>query len=505
MPKDLNLIAVDLGASSGRVILVTFADGRINLDEVNRFENGAVPHTDEKGVGRLCWDIQRLWNNIKQGIRSATKIVDHIDGIGVDSWGVDYALLDGTGHLVMPPAAYRDPRTEAVYQPLVDRVGRDKIYRCTGIQFMPINTLYQLAAEACDPRCPLDRTSLVLMIPQLISYWLTGRGVAEHTLASTTQLYDAQTRTWVEELLDAIKVPKEILPPVVDSGSIIGGLRPEIAQELSLPSDTPVIAVGSHDTASAVAATPLEGEHSAYLSSGTWSLLGLELPQPNRSPEALACNFTNEAGVAGTTRFLKNLSGLWILQECRRVWSEKGQDYTYDELTDLSAKSRPFATIIDPDSPVYSQPGDMAKRILAASATTGQEIPDSPGAMTRCILDSLALCYAETLDDASRITGRSIDTLHVVGGGCRNTLLNQMTANTTGRRVVAGPVEATAMGNALLQAMALGAVKNIDEARRLVVDSHPQDTYMPDQSISKSIAVAQDTMKRIRSQKTVRV
>lgn len=498
MATELSLIAVDLGASSGRVILVSIGDHYIKLNEVHRFINQAIHIPDESDAGRWCWDIIALWNNIKSGIRTAGKQVDHIDGIGIDSWGVDYGLIDHGGRLVAPLVAYRDPRTNSTYEQVINKLGRETIYGHTGIQFMALNTLYQLAADAEDPQRPLDRASTLLMTPQLISYWLTGRRVAEHTLASTTQLYDARSRQWVSELVDAIGVQKDLLPPVIDAGTIIGTLRPSIAEELSLPTDTPVIAVGSHDTASSVAATPLKNKRSAYLSSGTWSLLGLELHQPCHSPEALAANFTNEAGVAGTTRFLKNSAGLWILQECRRVWSEEGKHFSYSELTDLAIKSKPFATLIDPDDPIYAQPGDMPKRIRTACSNTGQPSPETPGAIARCILDSLALCYAETLDKASDITGQSIDTLHIVGGGCRNTLLNQITANTTGRRTVAGPEEATAIGNALLQAIALGGIKDLEEARRLVSDSISPTEYIPDISVSETISNARRTMTGLR-------
>lgn len=497
MTKVLNLISVDLGASSGRVILVTIADNQIIMSETHRFDNHVSRFPPVNGP--WCWNIRDLWEHIKHGIREARNQVDHIDSIGVDSWGVDYALLNKEGDYVHHPVAYRDPRTNVIYDQTIEKLGRDRIYSHTGIQFMPINTLYQLAYEAGDPNRPLDHASTMLMIPQLISYWLTGRRVAEHTLASTTQLYDTQSGQWVDELLQGIGVPKDFMPEVVQPGTVIGTLMPDVASELLLPEDTPVIAVGSHDTASSVAATPLENEQSAYLSSGTWSLLGLELDEPCRSSKALAANFTNEAGVAGKTRFLKNMPGLWLLQECRRIWSEEGKPYSYSDLTDLAAVCDPFVTLINPEDPRYTQPGDMPALIREACIETGQAPPKTPGTVARCILDSLALCFNETLENASAITGRSIDTLHIVGGGCQNILLNQITANTTDRRIVAGPVEATAVGNALVQAIALGSVEDLTEARRLVVNSFSPIEYTPNSMTPERIHFARRRFVSLRS------
>lgn len=465
---DLHLIAVDLGASGGRVILARLSrDGcKLTLDEAHRFEHRPIHVPDVADAGAWCWDVLELWEQVKRGLALAAQRAPRIDGIGIDSWGVDYALVDRRGRLVRPPVAYRDPRTDFTYPRVLQTLRRETIYARTGIQFMPLNTLYQLAADAADPDRPLDRTSALLMLPQLLAFWLTGAQVAEHTLASTTQMYDAVKRAWITEFTDAIGAPASILPDPVDCDRVIGTLRPAVAEELNLDVKTPVIAVGSHDTASAVVAAPLCQPTSAYLSSGTWSLLGLELDAPLRTPEALAANLTNEAGVAGTTRLLKNVTGLWLVQECRRVWNERGNELTYPQLADLAAAAAPSDKLIDPNDPAFTAPGDMPARIRAATG-----LRDEPGPIIRCILDSLAAGYADVLQQLGRAAQRAITSLHIVGGGGHNTLLNQLTADATRLPVTVGPLEATAIGNALVQAMALGALSDLTEARRVVAAS----------------------------------
>jgi rhamnulokinase len=474
MPDTLNLIAIDLGASGGRVTLARLCAGCLTLCEIYRFDHRPVHLPHVTPTGAYCWDAPALWGQVKRGIGLAAQATDHIHGIGIDAWGVDYALLDKSGQLVRPPIAYRDPRTEATFEPVIQQLGRQAIYDRTGIQFMPINTLYQLAADAVDPARPLTRAAVMLMIPQVLSYWLTGRQVAEHTMASTTQIYDSQTRQWAIEFADALGIPRNIFPEVVDAGTIIGPLLPAVADELHLPAATPVIAVGSHDTASAVAATPLANEESAYLSSGTWSLVGVELKSPMRTPAALAANLTNEAGIAGSTRLLKNVNGMWLIQECRRTWLEAGPEeggqFTNEQLVQQAA-AQPPGSIIDPNHPSFAAPGDMPARIRVACEEANQPIPQNPAAIIRCIIDSLASSYARVLKTLAHATDRKITKLNIVGGGAHNQLLNRLTAEATGCEIIVGPHEATCIGNALVQAMALGAIKDLAEARKIVRDS----------------------------------
>ncbi len=456
----------------------TLADERLTLQEVHRFDNRAVLVPDDN-AGRWCWDSLALWHHVKHGLREAGRL-GPLHAIGIDTWGVDYALLDPQGRLVAPPVAYRDPRTEHTYAAVQHTLGRRTIYKRTGIQFMPLNTLYQLAVDADDPAQPLQRADTLLMTPQLLGYWLTGQRVAEHTLASTTQCYDSVSRQWSADLLEPLGVPVSLLPRVVDAGTISGTLRASIAEELGLPASTPLVEVGSHDTASAVVAAPLQGPRSAYLSSGTWSLLGLELLEPLRSDEALEANFTNEAGVAGTTRFLKNIAGLWLIQECRRVWAEHGNAMSF---ADIAAQAQqhtcPWSALINPGDDRFASPGDMPARIVAAVRASGQSIADTPAAIARCVFDSLALCYDRTLRTAQRLTQQPIDTLHIVGGGGQNALLNQLTADATQTPLTVGPTEGTVIGNALVQALALGLINDLAHARQIVERSFPPQHMTP--------------------------
>jgi rhamnulokinase len=478
MSKTYHFAAVDLGASSGRVMRCSLVGERLTLEEVHRFENRAV-FVPDADAGRWCWDTIGLWHHVKHGLREAGRR-GAIDAIGIDTWGVDYALLDEHGRLVASPIAYRDPRTDRTYPRVIEQLGKAAIYRHTGIQFMSLNTLYQLSADAQDPSRSLERAHVLLMMPQLLGYWLTGRQVAEHTLASTTQCYDSVTRSWCKELLEPLGVPMRLLPGAVEAGTKSGSLRPAIADELGLPADTPVVEVGTHDTASAVVAAPLQGPGSAYLSSGTWSLLGLELDAPLRTDAALAANFTNEAGVNGTTRFLKNIAGLWLIQECRRVWAEQGRLQSFAQIASLAeGYARPWSVLVNPNDTRFGAPGNMPARLIEAAAESGQTLADDPAAIGRCVFDSLALCYDATLRMAERLSKRSIDALHIVGGGGQNKLLNQITADAIGRPVIVGPVEGTVIGNAVVQAMALGAVKDLAHARQIVRHSFPPETCTP--------------------------
>ncbi|MCC6679686.1 MAG: rhamnulokinase [Phycisphaeraceae bacterium] len=479
MADSLNLAAVDLGASGGRVLLAQLHGGKLELRQMHRFEHRPIYLPDDTAPGLWCWDVLGMWEQIKRGLALAGQQVPRLDGIGIDTWGVDYGLLDKSGRLVRPPVAYRDPRTDKTCPRVLEKLGRDAIYRRTGIQFMALNTLYQLAADAEDPLQPLQRTDKLLMMPQLLAYWLTGEKVGELTMASTSQIYDAVEGRWVSEFAEALGVPLSIFPDVIAPEKIIGTLRSAVAEELGLSPKVPVIATGSHDTASAVAATPLGDKESAYLSSGTWSLLGFELDAPLRSDAALEANFTNESGVAGTTRLLKNVTGLWLVQECRRVWAEAGQKYSYEQLAQWAEQAGPSPGRIDPNDSVFASPGDMPGRIAERCRQAGIELPDSPGKMVRLVLDSLANSYARVLATLSRIANRPIHRLHIVGGGGHNQLLNQLTADATKLPVQVGPYEATATGNALVQAIALGALRDVSEARSVVAASFDLKSVEP--------------------------
>ncbi|MBE3016167.1 rhamnulokinase [Microbispora sp. NEAU-D428] len=450
--------AVDLGASSGRVMTVRVDGGRAHLTEVHRFANRPV-----RVNGALHWDVLALYQGVLDGLRAAGPV----DSVGVDSWAVDYGLLDGDGRLLGNPVHYRDDRTAGIMEAVSARLGDDLLYQVSGLQFLPFTTVYQLLAEPA-----LDRAHTMLLIPDLLAYWLTGVVGAEATNASTTGLYDVRTRAWSHDLARDLGLPPGILPPLREPGTPIGTLRPELAADLALPGGVEVTAVASHDTASAVAAVPATTERFAYISSGTWSLVGLDLPAPVLTEDSRLANFTNEVGLDGAIRYLRNVMGLWILQECLRTWGETD----LPALLTAAARERPFAALIDPDDPAFLPPGDMPARIAAYCERTGQRPPDGRAATVRCVLESLALAYRRTIRQAVRLSGRDVDVVHVVGGGARNALLCQMTADATVLPVVAGPVEAAALGNGLVQARAHGQV---DDIRDLVRRSEPLQTYRP--------------------------
>lgn len=460
--------AVDLGASSGRVMRADVSRGTLELTEVHRFWNGPV-----RVRGKLHWDILHLYRSVLEGLHLAGRI----DGLGIDSWAVDYGLLDAHGRLLANPVHYRDARTDGVLERLVSTIPAAELFAVTGLQQLPFNTIYQLAAE----ELPSDAATL-LMIPDLLAYWLTGEIGVERTNASTTQLYDVSARDWSDELIARVPVrgtrsndglPRRIFPGLREPGDVIGTVLPD---ETGLAPGIPVIAVGSHDTASAVVAVPAENERFAYVSSGTWSLVGLELDAPVLTDEARAANFTNEGGVDGTIRFLRNVMGLWILQECQRSWG----DDDLAALLQAAAEAPPFAVLIDPDAPEFLAPGNMPARIDEHCRATGQEPPRSRGAVVRCILESLALAYRRTLRLAQTIAGQEVDVLHVIGGGSQNELLCRLTADACGIPVLAGPVEASALGNVLVQARALGEpLPDLAAMRALVRSTHSLRRYTP--------------------------
>ena len=443
--------AVDLGASGGRVMMGTVGRGQqLELQELHRFPNVPV-----RVLGTLHWDVLALFQGVLDGLGAAARAGAGLASLGIDTWGVDYGLLDADGTLLGNPVHYRDTRTEGMAGQVLARVPAAKLYAITGIQQLPLNTIFQLAAAVGTPQLAAART--LLMIPDLLAYWLTGQAGAEVTNASTTQLYDVRAQAWATSLMTRVGIPPGIFPPLRRPGDIIGELLPRITTETGLATPVPVLAVGSHDTASAVAAVPAQGPGFAYISCGTWSLVGMELPGPVLSEASFKANFTNEAGIDGTIRYLRNVMGLWLLQESMRTWSARGTPADLDTLLAAAAEAPALRAVIDPDDPHFLTPGDMPGRIAHACRRTGQDPPADPGATVRCILDSLALAYRRTIAEVQELSGRHVDTVHIVGGGARNALLCQLTADACGLPVVAGPVEAAALGNVLVQARALGA------------------------------------------------
>jgi rhamnulokinase len=454
--------AVDLGAASGRVMTATVGRDRLDLTEVRRFPNRPV-----RIAGTLHWDVLGLYGNILDGLRTAGPVAS----IGIDSWGVDYGLLDDSGALIGNPVHYRDGRTDGVMESVIAKVGAESLYETAGLQFLPFNTIYQLVAAGRQ----LDRAAAVLLMPDLIAYWLTGAAGAELTNASTTGLLDVRTRTWARDLADRVGIPARLLPPLREPGDLIGTLLPEVAEETGLPGRTPVVAVGSHDTASAVAAVPAATDRFAYISCGTWSLVGMELTAPVLTAAGRAANFTNEAGLDGTVRYLRNVMGLWLLQESLRTWGSPA----LPDLLRAAAQVPPFRSIVNPDAPDFLPPGDMPARITASCADTGQPVPRTEAEFTRCILDSLALGHRAAVRTAAELSGRAPEAVHLVGGGSRNELLCRLTADACGLPVIAGPVEATALGNILVQARTHGIVADLPDMRALVARSQPVRRYAP--------------------------
>ncbi|MGW4214485.1 rhamnulokinase [Lentzea sp. NPDC004789] len=472
----VRVAAVDLGATSGRVMVGTVGTGRLVLEEAHRFPNGPV-----RVAGRrkptLHWDVLGLYAEVLAGIQAAHAQTP-VDAVGIDSWAVDYGLLAADGALLGNPVHYRDARTDGVIDQVRAVVPDRDLYATTGLQQLPFNTLYQLVSEQDGPRLPHAAT--MLMVPDLLANWLTGQIGAEHTNASTTQLYDVRTRAWAGGLADAVGVPRALFPPLRSAGDMIGPLLPEVADEFGLPT-LPVIAVGSHDTASAVVGVPAEaGANFAYISSGTWSLVGVELDAPVLSDAAMAANFTNEVGVDGKIRFLRNVMGLWVLSEAVRTWRARGHEVDLPDLLAQAAEVPPLRAVVDINAPEFFPPGDMPARIEDSCRATGQEPPVTQAEFVRCVLDSLALAYRRAVREAADLTGRPIDVVHVVGGGARNELLCRLTADACGIPVVAGPVEATALGNVLVQARALGEdLPDLAAMRALIRSTHLTRRYTP--------------------------
>jgi rhamnulokinase len=427
----------------------------------------------------LHWDVLRLWSEMKRGVAEAARLGGSLQGIGVDTWGVDFALLDKNGSLLGNPCHYRDARTNGILEKAFGIIPREQVFQQTGIQFMQFNTIFQLLAMRQANAPALDAAETLLMMPDLFHYWFTGRKCCEFTDATTTQAYDPTRGGWATDLISRMGLPTRIFPEIVPAGTVLGPIRDDIREETQAGA-VPVIASATHDTGSAVAAVPASKNSSwAFLSSGTWSLMGVEVDRPIIDEQSLAYNFTNEGGVNGTFRFLKNIMGLWLVQECRRTWERSGKSYDYAELADLAGRAKPFAAIVDPDDPSFLAPGDMPARIEAYCKKTGQQPPPDVGTTVRVCLESLALVYRQTLERIESCTGRRVEVIHVVGGGSRNRHLCQWTADATGRTVVAGPVEATAAGNVAVQAVATGALPDVDAARDLIRESFDVEVYEP--------------------------
>lgn len=476
----MTVLAYDLGATSGRALIGRLTDRKLVIEEIHRFANDPVQ------VGeRLHWDILRLFHEMKQGLIKAKHIAGEsqagslgIRSLAIDSWAVDVGFLDARGELLGNPYHYRDHHTDGIMEEVFQSLPREEIFKRTGIQFLQFNTLFQLYALRKAGATVLEQAHSLLMIPDLLRYFLTGDKHGEFSNATTTQLFNPLTQSWDEELLRKLGLEQAIFPNVVQPGSFVGSVRSSIQRELGVGA-IPVVAVAEHDTGSAVAAVPTLSKDFAYLSCGTWSLMGTEVDQPVLTEEALRLNFTNEGGVNGKYRLLKNIMGLWILEECRRAWLKAGHEYSYEQMISQAEQARPFVSLIDPDADVFLNPPNMPEAIRTFCQQTGQPVPEDVGATIRCVLESLALKYRYVLEMTERLSGKPFAGLHMVGGGIKNTMLCQFTANALGKPVWAGPTEGSGIGNILVQYMALGDIQDIWEARKIVRDSFPIRTYEP--------------------------
>ena len=476
MAATTNFLAVDLGASNGRVLLARWDGERFHLDVLHRFANGPT-----EVHGRLYWDALRLWSEIQDGMaRYAAEYDDPPAGIGVDTWGVDFALLDNAGRLLGNPVHYRDARTNGIPEIAFGVVPSQRIFDITGLQFMQFNTLFQLYSMRHSGDPLLDCAGTLLMMPDLFHYWLTGRKAVEYTIASTSQLFHVQDRRWATGLMALFDLPTRILPEVVPPGTVLGHVLPEVLATTGLRGEVPVIAPGSHDTASAVAAVPGLDAKSLYISSGTWSLMGVEIDEPILGVRTRELNFTNEGGVGNTIRLLKNIGGLWLLQESRRQWQREGADYSWDDLTAHAWQAEPFRSLANPDAAAFlNPPNNMVEAIQGYMRDTSQPVPESVGQVVRCCLEGLALRYRWVLGALEELTGTRLETMRIVGGGSQNRMLSQLAADACQRPVVTGPVEATALGNVMVQAIAAGHLASVAEGREAIAASIEQETFEP--------------------------
>lgn len=497
-------LAIDLGASSGRAIVGTLGQAKgkqkVCLEEVHRFAHFACP-TPSGPV----WDLTGIWLNVIEGIKRGVIWCRENDAelksVGVDTWGVDWAIVGKSGELLALPHCYRDPRNVEAFEEVQKIVGgREKLYQRNGIQMMPINSLFQVYARFKQEPGLFDIAHRLLFIPDLFHYWLSGEMTTERTIASTSAMLKLETGEWDFELMEMLGIPTQMLGPIIDPGARVGSLREEVAVATGAESEVAIIAPGSHDTASAVASIPNQDSDPgswAYISSGTWSLMGAELNESLASKESCAAPFTNELGLSGTTRFLKNIAGLWLIQELRRQRIESGEDVTFGELADQARTATPFRTLIDPNASQFAAPGEMAEKIREFAIKTGQPEPETMGDLVRCCLDSLALCYRQTVDQLESLLNTKVDVLHIVGGGSQNTLLNEITTATMNRPVVCGPVEATAIGNVLTQAMGCGELKGLVDIRQVVANSFSVTTLNPE-DLDESLVVSDETFELYR-------
>ena len=470
-----HVLAFDYGASSGRAILGGFDGERLTLKEIHRFSNDPVMVGDS-----LHWDILRLYHELKQGILAGYKETDgNIDSIGIDTWGVDFGLLDKNDVLLGNPFHYRDSRTDGMIEEALKTVTRERIYNDTGIAFQKFNTLYQLLAMVRNRSTIIENAETMLFIPDLFTFFLTGNKACEFTIASTSQMLLAGRGTWAYDLLNELGIPVQILPEITDPCTRVGTLRQSVQEELGVKG-IPVIAVASHDTASAVISAPLADSNDAYISSGTWSLLGTEREKPAINEKTLKLNYTNEGGINRNVRLLVNLMGLWVYQECRRAWGKQGIEITYDEMGALADAAKPFQAFIDVDYETFYSPGNMPEKVVDYCRRTGQHVPSDKGSIIRIVMESLAMKYRSAVEGLEEITGNRVPVLHIVGGGCKNTMLSRYTADVLNRPVTAGPVEATAIGNIISQLIALKEIDDLNQAREVVKRSFPTEIYQPE-------------------------
>ncbi|MBD3386307.1 rhamnulokinase [candidate division KSB1 bacterium] len=471
-----NYLAVDFGAESGRVILGKL-DKILSLEQIHRFDNRQI-----QVMGHYHWDVLNLFSEIKIALNMlSNRGITRFKGIGMDTWGCDFGLIGRDNVLLGNPVCYRDSRTDGMMEAAFELMPRDEIYKYSGIQFMQLNTIFQLFSMVKSNHPVLDIAEKLLFMPDLFHFLLSGEKKTEYTIASTSQLINAQDKSWEAKIFAKLGLPLDIMAPLVEPGTVLGTLLPEICRQVNIePAD--VIASATHDTAAAVAAVPAQDSDWIYLSSGTWSLMGIESDDPVIGQASLQNNFTNEGGIKGTIRFLKNIMGLWLLQGCRKSWQKQGNELDYGEIVGLAEQATPFKSLVDPDDSRFLNPPDMPKAIEAFCRRTDQTPPETPGEFARCVLESLALKYRYVSEKLEQMAGKSFKTIHIVGGGTKNKLLNQFTADATGIKTVTGPIEATAIGNILVQALAKEEISSLSEARRLVVNSFPLETYQPKQT-----------------------
>lgn len=473
MNNTFNFLAFDLGATSGRSILGTFDNGKLELRELTRFGNDIL-----QIQGKYYWNIYSIYNSIKKGMRAASSLDIAINAIGIDTWGVDFVYVAEDGTILSLPRSYRDPYTERSPEKYFKLIPKEEVYKLTGIQIMNFNSLFQLYAAKMEKSAALQSAKEILFLPDALSYLLSGNKACEYTIASTSQFLNPLTKTIENKLLEAIEVHPSVIPPLIKPGKVVGLLRDSIAKECGL-NTIPIIAVAGHDTASAIVSIPAKNKKFAYISSGTWSLMGIEVDEPIINEQSYKMNFTNEGGVEGTIRFLKNITGMWLLEQCRKEWEQLGRTYTYDEIIKMAKTAKGFQCFVDPDDAVFANPESMIESIIKFCTETGQSAPKEDAEFIRCIFESLALKYKYVLSCLCELSPHAIEVLHIIGGGSQNKLLNQFTANATGLPIVAGPYEATAIGNIMMQAKGLGLVKSLKEIRTIINESFTLESYEP--------------------------